>query len=320
MHSMVMARRQRRSRAIGCRVVALVFAAVTALAMFAHAAPVFAEDRVAALTRMLGSSSEKTRLSAVLALAKLGEPRVDKPLLRALRDPSPRVRGVAATALGRLDCSAALPTLRLLANSDDDPDVRQAATTAAMKIHPARPGRPERPEYGNEGDAAARRTSAGGERPGHATFAAEPHADLYVRINSANDESPGTSDPTTRRLHADIIKRALSDRLHADASITSSQADAQRWSLDERHIDLSVTKLAASRAGNIIEVEAELRVAISDVSGRMLSVMSGGAKVQVPPGTFDARQLPALRKEALDNAMRGMLDKLLAQLHASESP
>ena len=81
-----------------------------------------------------------------------------------------------------------------------------------------------------------------------------------------------------------------------------------------------MTKLAASRAGNIIEVEAELRVAISDVSGRMLSVMSGGAKVQVPPGTFDARQLPALRKEALDNAMRGMLDKLLAQLHASESP
>ena len=317
MHSMVMARRQRRSRAIGCRVVALVLAAVAALAMVTRAAPVFAEDRIAALTRMLGSASEKTRLSAVLALAKLGEPRVDKPLIRALRDSSPRVRGVAATALGRLDCSAALPTLRLLASNDDDPDVRQAATTAAMKIHPARPARPE---YANEGDAAARRTSAGGERPGHAAFAADPHPDLYVRINSANDESPGTSDPATRRVHADIVKRALGERLHADASITSSQADAQRWSLDERHIDLSVTKLAASRAGNIIEVEAELRIAISDDSGRMLSVMSGGAKVQVPPGTFDPRQLPTLRKEALDNATRGMLDKLLAQLHASESP
>jgi HEAT repeat protein len=298
-------------------VVALMFAAVTALAMFARTAPVFAEDRIAALTRMLGSASEKTRLSAVLALAKLGEPRVDKPLMHALRDPSPRVRGVAATALGRLDCSAALATLRLLSHNDDDPDVRQAATTAAMKIHPARPARPE---YGNEGDAAARRAAAGGERPSHAAFAADPHPDLYVRINSANDESPGTSDPATRRGHADIIKRALSDRLHADASITSSQNDAQRWSLDERHIDLSVTKLAANRAGNLIEVEAELRIAISDDSGRMLSVMSGGAKVQVPPGTFDARQLPTLRKEALDNAMRGMLDKLLAQLHASESP
>src|SRR5262249_37527458 len=59
MHSMVMARRQRRSHAIGCRVVALMFAAVTALAMFARTSPVFAEDRVAALTRMLGSASEK---------------------------------------------------------------------------------------------------------------------------------------------------------------------------------------------------------------------------------------------------------------------
>jgi hypothetical protein len=296
-------------------VVALAFAALTAVAMLAHSAPVFAEDRVATLTRMLGSTSEKTRLSAVLALAKLGEPRVDKPLLRALRDPSPRVRGVAATALGRLDCSAALPTLRVLAHSDDDPDVRQAATTAAMKIHATRPER-----AADAGDAAARRTAVGGERPGHAAFAAEPHADLYVRINSANDESPGTSDPATRRSHGDIIKRALSDRLHADASITANQSDAERWSLDERHIDLSVTKLAANRAGNLIEVEAELRVAISDDRGRMLSIMSGGAKIQVPPGTFDARQLPGLRKEALDNAMRGMLDKLLAQLHASESP
>lgn len=299
---------------------ALVLGAVTAVAILARPAPVFAEDRVAALTRMLGSSSEKTRLSAVLALAKLGEPRVDKPLIRALRDPSPRVRGVAATALGRLDCSAALATLRVLARSDDDPDVRQAATTAAMKIHPARPDRGDRGDRGSDGDAAARRAAAGGERPNHAAFAVDPHPELFVRINSASDESPGTGDAATRRLHADIIRRALSDRLHADASITTTQSDAQRWSLDERHIDLSVTKLAAARAGNLVEVEAELRIAISDDSGRMLSILSGGARVQVPPGTFDARQLPALRKEALDNAMRGMLDKLLAQLHASESP
>jgi hypothetical protein len=293
----------------------VLLAAVTAIAVLAQAAPAHAEDRVAALSQMLGSASEKTRLSAVLALAKLGEPRVDKPLIRALRDPSPRVRGVAATALGRLDCAAALPTLRLLAHNDGDPDVRKAASTAAMKIHaPSRSG-----ERG-DGEAAARRSAAGAERPGHATFTAEPHADLYVRINSSNDESPGTSDASTRKLHAEILRRTLSDRLRSDASITSNPADAERWSLDERHLDVSVTRLAMTRAGEIVEVEAQLRIAISDDSGRMLSLLAGGAKVQVPPGSFDPRQLPALRREALDNAMRGMFDKLSAQLHATDAP
>ena len=46
----------------------------------------------------------------------------------------------------------------------------------------------------------------------------------------------------------------------------------------------------------------------------MLSFLSGGAKVQVPKRTFDAKYLPNLRKEALENAMRGMFDKLLAHL------
>src|SRR5690349_3257988 len=121
---MARAYRHRRSPTVSRRVLPLVLAAaIAALGALGalgalRPAPAHAEDRVAALGRMLGSSSEKVRLSAVLALAKLGEPRVTPPLIRALHDPSPRVRSVAAAALGQLDCSAALPTLRELARSD----------------------------------------------------------------------------------------------------------------------------------------------------------------------------------------------------------
>jgi hypothetical protein len=96
--------------------------------------------------------------------------------------------------------------------------------------------------------------------------------------------------------------------------VTMAAADAQKWGLDPRHLDLSVTKLDVSQAGSFIEIEAQLRLAISDDNGKMLSFVSGGAKVQVPKRTFDAKYLPNLRKEALENAMRGMFDKLLAQL------
>jgi len=322
---MVTALRLRRSTAIGRRVLELVIAAVTALAIVAP--PARAEDRIAALNRMLGSSSEKVRLSAVLALAKLGEPRVDKPLIRALRDPSPRVRIVAAAALGQLDCGAALPALRTLARSDEDPDVRRTASTATMKLtgagHAAERsaehagGHPADRAAGADGEVAARRTAPGGERgerASHAAFSAEPHPDLYVLVNSASDESPGAADQATRKLHAETIKRALLDQLRSDPSITSTPGDAQRWELAARHLDLSVTRLAATRTGDVFEIDAQLRVAISDDSGKMLSLMSGGAKVQVPAAKFDTRYLPVLRKEALDNAMRGMFAKLIGQL------
>jgi HEAT repeat protein len=309
--------RHRRSRWIGRRGRALVVVAFTLVAMVAPTAS-RAEDRVAALTRMLASSSDKTRLSAVLALAKLGEPRVEKPLIHALHDPSPRVRGVAAVALGRLASEAALSTLRGLARDDADPDVRKAADTAAMKIGAAHPAdsaaHPADRAARAEGEMA-RRPPPGGER--HASYSVEPHPDLYVLVNSAADESPGAADAATRRLHAGIIKRTLLEQLRSDASITSVASEAQRWSLEARHVDLSVTRLAATRAGPLVEIAAELRIAISDDSGRMLSILSGGAKVQIPADKFDARYLPTLRKDALDNAMRGMVGKLVTQLRDS---
>lgn len=318
---MARAHRHRGSPTIGRHVRGPAFAAFAALAVLATVvtlgdAPAHAEDRVAALNQMLGSSSEKTRLSAVLALAKLGEPQVDKPLIRALRDPSPKVRGVAAAALGGIDTGPALPLLHTLAQSDADPDVRKSASAAAMKITASHPGgRDGKPD----GDAFARRAAPGAERSPHAAYAALPHPELYVLINSSTDESPGTADPASRRLHADTVKRALLDQLRSEASITATAVtavagDAQRGSLDTRHLDLSVTRLAAARVGDVIEIGADLRIAISDDHGKMLSILSGGAKVQVPAGKFDAKYLPVLRKEALDNAMRGMFHKLVAQL------
>ena len=299
---------------VGRRLQAICIAAL-ALAFVCALRPahVWAEPRVAELARMLSSGSDKTRLSAALALAKLGDPAVQKPLIGALHDPSARVRVVAATALGRLGCEAALTKLRALAGEDDDDDVRRAASAAAMKI--ARAAHPVDDRARPDGDASARRMAAGRPGIGHLAHSDEPHADLYLLINSSSDDSPGLADKATRKVHADIIKRVLTQQLRSEPSVTAAPEEAQRWGLDPRHIDLSVTRLDVVRTASAIEIAAQLRLAISDDSGKMLSFLSGGAKVQVGIPTFDPRYLPALRREALENAMRGMFDKLLAHLH-----
>src|SRR5882724_8273023 len=103
------------------RLVALVALVVVVLA---RPGRVRADDRIGQLTTMLASSSDKTRLSAVVALARLGDKRTLKPLVTAMHDPNPQVRAIAATALGHLGHKAALPTLRNAANDDTDEAVR----------------------------------------------------------------------------------------------------------------------------------------------------------------------------------------------------
>jgi hypothetical protein len=265
-------------------------------------------DRVAELTQTLSSSSEKARLAAVVALGNLGDRRAMKPLVTALADPSPQIRAVAAAALGKLGHKAALPALKGAANDDIDAKVRKSARQAAIAVAKANQlpspwaapiaevARPTRPGFGKQPRALG------------------PEPDVYVLVNSSADDSPGKADKPTRKVHADIVRRTLVDQCKSNPVVTTVASDARRLGLDPRHIDLSVVKMDVSTVGAMVEVDAHLRLAISDGSGKMLSFLSGGAKVQVPKHKFDARYLPHLRREALENAMRGMFDKLLAHL------
>lgn len=286
-----------------------MLALITVLVMcgrFAYA------DRISDLTAMLSSSSDKTRLSAVVSLAKLGDKRALKPLVTALHDPNAQVRALAATGLGKLGHKAALPELQHVSIDDTDESVRARAREAATQIAKAN-------HIATDGSAAQ------GEAPAHARvqhtsgFGRQPHAvddkpDLYVLIKGTNDDSPGKADKQTRKANADILKAAILDELKTAPQVTTTAEVAQRWGLDARHIDLSVVKMEVVQSGGYIEMQTELRLAISDDTGKMLSFLSGGAKVQVPKSKFNPNALPMMRRDALEGAMRGMFDKLLAHL------
>ena len=83
---------------------------------------------------MLSSSSAKTRLQATLSLARLHDQRAMKPLVTALQFPIPKIRAVAATALGKILNNAALPALKAAALDDLDESVKKAARDAYAAI------------------------------------------------------------------------------------------------------------------------------------------------------------------------------------------
>ncbi len=286
-----------------------VLALITVLVMcgrFAYA------DRISDLTAMLSSSSDKTRLSAVVSLAKLGDKRALKPLVTALHDPNAQVRALAATGLGKLGHKAALPELEHASTDDTDESVRararEAATQVAKANHIATDGN------GAPGSAPAQARVQHTSGFGHQPHAVDDKPDLYVLIKGTNDDSPGKADKTTRKANADILKAAILDELKTAPQVTMTAEVAQRWGLDARHIDLSVVKMEVVQSGGYVEMQTELRLAISDDTGKMLSFLSGGAKVQVPKSKFNLNALPMMRRDALEGAMRGMFDKLLAHL------
>jgi hypothetical protein len=283
-----------------------MIAAVLAAATLGETRLAHAQDRVAELTRTLSSSSEKARLAAVVALAKLGDRRAMKPLVTALGDPSAQIRVVAAAALGSLGHKAALPALKGAALDDLDEKVRKSARDAAIAVAKAN----QLPSPWPEPVAAAGRPAGFGKQP----RALDPAPDVYVLVNSTNDDSPGKADKTTRKEHADIVRQTLVDSCKSNPVVTVTASDAKRFGLDPRHIDLSVVKMDVATVGSLVEVDAQLRLAISDGKGKMLSFLSGGAKIQVPKHKFDARYLPRMRREALENAVRGMFDKLVTHL------
>ena len=260
---------------------------------------------------MLSSSSEKTRMSAVLSLARLGDKRALKPLVTALHDPNAQVRAIAATALGKLGHKAALPALKTAALDDLDETVRTKAREACGLVAKANNLPDELAPPADVGTQARAKKTTGFGRSPHAV---ENRPDLYVTIKGTNDDSPGKTDKATRKLHADLIKVALQDQLRTAPQVTMVANDAERWGLEARLIDVSVVKLDLVQNGSYMELDTELRLTISDGQGKLLSFLSGGAKVQVPLAKYKPKFLPTMRKDALEGALKGLFDKLLVHL------
>jgi len=287
-------------------VIALILAAAT----FGRARPARADDQVDELSRTLSSSSEKERLSAAVALGNLGDRRAMKPLVGALSDPSPQIRVVAATGLGKLGHKSSLPALKGAANDDTDEKVRKSAREAALAVAKAN----QLPSPWPEPEVTA-------QRPG---FGKQPRAlgpvpDVYMVVNTAADDSPGKADKSMRKEHAEILRKTLAEDCKGNPVITTVASDAKRLGLDARQIDLSVVKMDVATIGAMVEVDAELKLAVSDGHGKILSFLSGGAKIQVPKHRFDARYLPRLRREVLESAMHGMFEKLVTHLRGQRT-
>src|SRR5580704_4664506 len=154
------------------------------LALVVHARPALA-DEIDQLAKTMSSSSEKARLSAVASLARLEDKRALKPLVAALKDPSPKVRAVAAVGLGKLKHKASFAALKNASTDDTDATVRDTARQAAIAVAQANDMMDALPADDQPVAKQARHTKGFG----HSPHAVEARPDLYVLVKSSSDDS-----------------------------------------------------------------------------------------------------------------------------------
>jgi hypothetical protein len=283
----------RRLRQLAC--------ALLTIALLAVPAALPASENVSELARTLRkSSSEKERLSAAVALDRLRDRRAMRPLLRALRDDSPLVRAVAATALGHLGDARAVPALRR-ALRDRNTTVRERAAASIAVIEDQ--GRPRAPV--DDRPRTPRLRVPASEPP-------RQSGPVHVIVKSAADRSGDRLSSDQRSHRASAMRSLLLRELGREPAVSLQRTGASQAAYN---IDASIMKFARRNQGPYVEVECEIRVAVSNAHGKMLSFVTGGAKVQVPRRGFASHHEAQLRLEALENAVKGVRQDLVSYLH-----
>jgi len=137
-----------------------------------------------------------------------------------------------------------------------------------------------------------------------------PRSRPAVTIKTASDASPGVLEAHVRERHAEILRQALLDALHRTG------ADVRHAGMPPRQIDVSITAWHIAAAANRVDVSTELRVVICDEHGKMLSIVTGRAKVSARVRTA---RLGELREQALAEAVGGMTRSLASQFDRAAS-
>jgi hypothetical protein len=235
--------------------------------------------------------------------------RAMKPLVRALADPSNVVRALAVAALGYLEDPAAMPAL-VRAQKDRDPTVRRRAAEAIATLRAARApkGGPPLAKRARGSDHLAHYAIAPRER----RLVGQP--EVFVVLKTALDKSEGRVAPRARALRAVQMRSIIVNELRRDEQVTLLSSVAVQLGIEPYSVDVSILKMDRRERGPFVEIECQLRVAVSNQRGKMLSVMTGGAKVQVPRRTFRAQYEPQFQKEAMENAVKSVHQDLIKYL------
>jgi hypothetical protein len=236
-------------------------------------------DRIDALTNaLINDPSWRVRLQAAVVLGRLHERRGVPALVRALSDPVETVRGMAAQVLGDLRDPSARAALER-AKHDPSPFVRGQAIVAYNKVAYAPPP----------------------------TVA--QHHGVHIEVGGIGAKIRLSSPELTQRLREFITRE-----LQHTPGVTLEGTQRSGFLIDS-----AITQLSRRTTPEYVEISCEVSLIVGRLPSKAMVMMtSGGATVQAPKAGFRPEREKALQVDALEGAVHGAHENLLAFLKAQE--
>jgi hypothetical protein len=269
-----------------------VLSALLGLASPARADSV--DDAVQMLTR---DPAWRVRLQAVLVLGKLNDPRALPALTRALSDPQETVRGVAVQVLSDMNARVALSDIKRL-SADKSEFVREKVTQALARLEPPPPAPPS-PAQPPAQPSPAQPSLAALPLPKGAT---------HIEVGVVSAKATGAPADLPARLR-ELMSRELqrTPGLSLNGPPTSGYI-----------VDANITSVGKRSGDKFVEVSCEVSYIVGRLPSKgMLMMTSGAAAVQLPKATFRREFEAGAQRDALEGAMRGAHENLLAFLRKS---
>lgn len=272
------------------------------------AGTVVAQDHEALVRLMQESSSFRVRARAAFALGSLGDATASGALEQALRDPHPLVRAAAARALGNVGSRAVVASLRAAA-SDGTPEVAEQARLALREIAAreaishAVPQAPTQPV----------RTNA------RASLAGVRYVLVVGEMRQPNAASEGDLTPLLTAQLSEALRELPKVAVFSLSQMTETVADEiTRRRLPAFRLDGNLTRAAATRTPDALDMRCELSLLLMDEPDRTLrSMMRGAASANEQPRGPRALQQPRLAEKTLRGAVHSALANLEEALAAA---
>lgn len=240
-------------------------------------------DNVDALIKDLKSGSDyKIRLSAVLALAKLGDKRAIEPLADALGDRDKTVRGASAVALGKLvDASVSMALREKILAGLDALEKRESASSIKTQ-------------------AQKTRAIVKGLAPPPAPAAAPGKGAIYVDVGAmaATVEPSAALKTLMRKTAQGMLKSKGAEMLQTwPGGKNPGKKDLDAKGVRGFHVDGTVNELVVKQKGSTATVSCKISMLIATYPEKSIfAVLSGGAAVQ---GSNDAKDIELAGKDCV---------------------
>jgi|GEM_PF-747299 len=239
-------------------------------------------DRVEELTRTAAiDPSWKVRLQAVVVLGRVHDDRATLTLRGALRDQNETVRAMAAQSLGELGATSALPSLTA-ALRDPSSMVREKARAALQHL----------------------------QAPPPAPAPTDP-AVLHIEVATTTTRTNNTPPELKDRM-----RELINLELRRTPGLTLEGKPLSGFSIDG-----AITQLTRKTNEHYVEVSCEISYIVGRLPSKSMVMMtSAGATAQAARATYKPTQEHGMQVDALEGAVHGAHENLVAFLKSQAPP